>query len=305
MTQKTLDFLHQTYNSVVEDSETFHVLDILQGLYTQILKYTPSSKESDEYDVFTRNIESTIRIRQKTFQLTNMVSNLVFVMMYIVIWANESSNLDLDLNIIARRKALESELTKLLKKDSIRDRFGVRAVVLNKNSEEVCIDKLYSFFKILTGILAGNNRNFFNLFIQWINSNPKIDQHTKDRLLWIVNIPFKVDFVKDYIKNPKSNGYMSLQFTISIEMYSNVLPGAEFEIQLRTKKMDQVAEHGTASHTAYKETQKDLSKVFYIDDFSKVNIVGFSSYNSVADDLDGIHFGKLIVNRRISKTLVV
>lgn len=58
---------------------------------------------------------------------------------------------------------------------------------------------------------------------------------------------YKPDRVRDWVKHPKSNGYEALHCTLMSET------GIWIEVQIRTKRMDDIAEKGIAAHWTYKQ----------------------------------------------------
>ena len=57
--------------------------------------------------------------------------------------------------------------------------------------------------------------------------------------------------LRDWVTNPKPTGYESLQITVKNAQ------GAYLEVQIRTRRMDDIAENGLASHWSYKGIKKD------------------------------------------------
>ncbi|MBQ8062042.1 MAG: bifunctional (p)ppGpp synthetase/guanosine-3',5'-bis(diphosphate) 3'-pyrophosphohydrolase [Bacteroidales bacterium] len=58
---------------------------------------------------------------------------------------------------------------------------------------------------------------------------------------------YKPDRVRDWVKHPKSNGYEALHCTLMSDK------GIWIEVQIRSKRMDDIAEKGIAAHWAYKK----------------------------------------------------
>ena len=223
MTDKTLNFIHSAYNKAAENSRD--ILSIINNLYEILNNYTPDDIDSKEYDMLLRNVDSSRKHRVNTFQTTNFIIDISFVIMHIGLWLNQTQNADIDVNITGRRKSLESELCKMLVKEEVHDLFGMRAIILNNLSPEDSKEKLFQFSEIVIGILTKNSRRAYRDFHFWVENNSE-DNISKERIKTILNLPFRIVTSKDYVNNPKSNDYQSLHFVLAVESYSTVHPGA-------------------------------------------------------------------------------
>lgn len=89
------------------------------------------------------------------------------------------------------------------------------------------------------------------------------EQKTEQDLCWKVYSYVTKEYesdtgrLRDWITNPKSNGYESLHITIKNKS------GSYLEVQIRTRRMDEIAENGHAAHWAY----KGISQVQSIDNW--------------------------------------
>jgi GTP pyrophosphokinase len=68
--------------------------------------------------------------------------------------------------------------------------------------------------------------------------------------------------LKDWVSTPKSNGYESLHTTVMSMPFGNDKEGRWVEVQIRTKRMDEIAEKGVAAHFKYKGTDTRTSQAF-------------------------------------------
>ena len=89
-----------------------------------------------------------------------------------------------------------------------------------------------------------------------IDCNPDDHKLEKD-LCWqvysFVTEEYEADTrrLRDWVTHPKPNGYESLHITVKNR------DGAYIEVQIRTKRMDDVAENGFASHWSYKGIKRE------------------------------------------------
>lgn len=91
------------------------------------------------------------------------------------------------------------------------------------------------------------------------------------------------DRLRDWITNPRSNGYESLHTTVMSPT------GKWVEVQVRTERMDEIAEKGMAAHWKYKDSKKKLENKFD----SWINKIRDLVENNETDTLDFIDDFKL------------
>jgi len=65
----------------------------------------------------------------------------------------------------------------------------------------------------------------------------------------------KPDRIRDWVSTPKANGYEALHITVMSPM------GRWVEVQIRTRRMDEIAEKGFAAHWKYKQTGAQESEL--------------------------------------------
>ncbi len=89
-----------------------------------------------------------------------------------------------------------------------------------------------------------------------VDSNPESEKTDCWKIYSIVTDYYQPspDRLRDWVSTPRANGYESLHTTVMSPQ------GKWVEVQIRTKRMDEVAEKGLAAHYKYKEHDDSVSK---------------------------------------------
>ena len=134
---------------------------------------------------------------------------------------------------------MQEEVTKLLDSHSIKHEIKGRA------------KSIYSIYKKLD--TGRRFSDIYDLLALRVYVDTEADCY---QALGIIHSKFRPipKRFKDYIAMPKTNMYQSLHTTVF------GIDGHLFEIQIRTYEMDEIAEHGIASHWSYKEHKSMASK---------------------------------------------
>lgn len=152
--------------------------------------------------------------------------------------------------------------------------------------EEV-VDKLSNYAKErhLEGKIYGRPKHIYSIYRKMQDKKKRFEEiYDLIAIRCILNTPSDVYAMlgyihelwrpmpgrfKDYIANPKANGYQSIHTTV----YG---PKGPIEFQIRTKEMHEVAEYGVAAHWAYK---KGITK--QVD--AKESAIGLNWINEMAE----------------------
>ena len=179
---------------------------------------------------------------------------------------------DIRFVIDGRRKSListEKKIQKLLSEnkslDLLRDLFAFRILIFGDNDKELIQD----CYAIALKVIAHHIENGLTLCEADIPSGTGFDVNSNPTVFIPKRsgIPTKFQYgVKDYIKNPKANGYQSLHLTF------RSITGEFFEVQIRTFNMHLHAESGGANHKGYKEKKYPIALNF---DRSRINLPGY------------------------------
>lgn len=157
-------------------------------------------------------------------------------------------------------------------------RFISNEINLTKKEREEKTNEIVDFItrvlkkEKITFEIYGRAKHFYSIYKKIINDNKSINQiydlygiriivneeydcYTIKNILdtfWPIEIDKKTKKprIKDFIKNPKPNGYQSLHINYN---FNNTI----IEVQIRTKEMHEKAESGVAKHWKYKANERD------------------------------------------------
>ena len=145
-TFKSFEIIHELYQQALKNADD--IMGIVSE-FRELLKEPDNlakipDEEKDSFFVFRSYVNNCYYERKSTFKLTNLISDVLVVILYIVIFYNNTSEPPhIDMNVNSRRKSLRRDCAKMLRKAynrgetsdtwGVKDRFGLRGILLNKN----------------------------------------------------------------------------------------------------------------------------------------------------------------------------
>jgi len=125
-----------------------------------------------------------------------------------------------------------------------------------------------SIFSIYNKIKKGNTpfEKIYDLFAVRVVLDVPVEREKSDcwEVYSVVTDHYRPNpsRLKDWVSTPKSNGYESLHTTVMSKPFAHDREGRWVEVQIRSKRMDEIAEKGVAAHFKYKGTDTRTSEAF-------------------------------------------
>lgn len=286
---------------------------------------TLTGKDLEILNLYIAGLPNTINQRSQSKAMTDFIDDFTTFLMYIGLWINHvyAPEYELSVFVESRRKDLTGELIKLLissveqaynnsdhsvlslQAPEIRDLFGSRIIIDNNNDPKILLKVVKIIVSILTNPLSVEHQKFYN-WVKTATISYGGSPIPRERLLPFCEYTLKMSHEKNYVLNPKDNGYKTWQATFSISNTSPKACGSMFELQARTSEMHEKAEYGYIDsdgndqrHDLYKRELHLLKKeIFSIDDYPRGGILYYNP--TIGYDKDGVDKAKLIAQRTSS-----
>ena len=276
-----------------------------------------------ELQLYASQMATSYEARKNTSVSKKLVDDMLTLVAYIIYYRikTDPTLKNTSVKCYGRIKAFESEAKKslehLLEGESpdLNDRIGCRINVLNKGLDAIRMVDIITN-DIIEFFCGYTTPECIQKFIDWIDTNPEIDDETRKILHETMSYDFILDKsddmrgvgdfdpkkhptvivptetlilkeyqygVKNYITTTKDNGYQSVHFVVHMPLYSKVCPGGYFEFQIRTNEMHVYAEHELASHSMYKANQQKryddygVSEAFQLNP-DEISLLGFTLF---------------------------
>ena len=123
-----------------------------------------------------------------------------------------------------------------------------------------------------------------------LDSAPESEKNDCWKVYSIVTDLYKphIERLRDWITRPKSTGYESLHITVDADK------GHTIEVQIRTHRMDDIAENGAAAHWKYKGIRQIESVQLWLDNVRSLLTLPTENFNS-SDNFEQIKFDEIFV----------
>ncbi|MDD5043313.1 MAG: RelA/SpoT family protein [Patescibacteria group bacterium] len=253
--KKYAENLRQMFISVADDVRIIFIkfADRIDNLKS--LSFLPENKQK-RLAIESLEIYAPIANRLGMDVIRQQLEDLSFKYVYP---EDYEKTLNLVKNVYATKEGYLEKIRKIVSKDLVKG--GIRVAEIHSRKKG-----LYGVYKKLAA-RNWNPNNIYDIFASRIIVESESDCYSALGILHHRWKPVK-GRIKDYISQPKPNGYQSLHTTVFCE------DGKTVEFQIRTKTMHEEDEYGLASHWFYREQgegQENKKKhIAWLREFSKI-----------------------------------